>query len=76
MMSTVHGGQAAAYIALATVAVTLGFVLFWALTGWGVAIAVRSYRWAMRAQPAHVVQVSVVDRPALEREPVAAGWES
>jgi len=75
-MSHIHGGDVIAWLALGLAVSTLAFVLFWALTGWGVAIAVRSYRWAMRAQPAHVVQVSVVDRPALEREPVAAGWES
>jgi hypothetical protein len=74
MMSHLQGGQVAAYLALAVVAVTLAFVLFWALTGWGVAIAVRSYRWAMRAQPRQVVQVSVVNRAALDTVP--AGWDS
>ena len=62
-MSHVHGGDVVAFAALGLAISTLAFVLFWALAGWGMAIAVRSYRYAMRAQPA---QVAVVDRARRE----------
>ena len=62
-MSHVTGGQIAMFAALGFAIAVCCFVLFWALAGWGMAIAVRSYRYAMRAQPA---QVAVVDRARRE----------
>jgi hypothetical protein len=42
-------GSGWAIIAIgAFLAQTVFFILFWMVTGWGVSIAVRSYRWCMR----------------------------
>jgi hypothetical protein len=43
-----HGAGLAAFIVLAICAWAIAFIIYWALMGWGVSIAVRSYRWAMR----------------------------
>jgi hypothetical protein len=48
MLSTVTGGQSALYLAGAVLALLIVFVVQCMLIGWGVSIAVRSYRWCMR----------------------------
>ena len=56
MLSTVTGGQSALYLAGAVLALLIVFVVQCMLIGWGVSIAVRTYRWAMRHhQPAAAV---------------------
>jgi hypothetical protein len=48
MLSTVTGGQAALYAVGAFLALVVVFVVQCLIIGWGVSIAVRSYRWCMR----------------------------
>jgi hypothetical protein len=67
MSKLVHSGPGLIALAvLVVLAWTVLFVVFWALTGWGVSIAVRTYRWCMRHhQPTPVVdrRTKTVTRP-------------
>ena len=48
MLSTVSGGQAVLYAVGVALAALIVFVVQCLIIGWGVSIAVRSYRWCMR----------------------------
>jgi hypothetical protein len=56
MLTTITGGQTALYLIGGALAALVVFAGWCMIAGWGVSIAVRSYRWCMRHhQPTPVV---------------------